>query len=178
MKNIIIGLIMLCLGYANINTNKIIQNRIEYYINKYSKEYKIEKALIKAIIKQESNFKPFSIRYEPKLKKAEWYNSKLTETEKNNKLCYCSVGLMQILYLTAKTQNFKGDPEDLLKIENMEYSIKYLKYLINRYYYIDKVIVAYNAGSPKRTKEGDYINQDYLDSVKNNYKTFGGVIEF
>ena len=163
---------MISLGFCNNITSTIINTKIDFYINKYSKKYQLEPAFVKAFCRQESRLKPYCIRYEKHLHTNKSYCGLMTEKEKRDKLSYCSLGLMQILFGTAKERGFKGTPEDLLKIENsLEYGIRHLKWLIRRFWELKDVISAYNQGSPRK-KNGKYCNQSYVDNVLKYYNLY------
>ena len=97
------------------------------YIEKYAKENEIEKELIYAMIKAESNFK---------------------ETAKSNKN---AIGLMQIIESTAKEVaeelEIEVTKEDLNNPEtNIQIGTKYIANLIKKYGNLELAIAAYNAG--------------------------------
>ena len=165
--------------YISKDTEKELKKDINYYIDLYSKTHKIEKALLKAIMKHESQNNTNAIRYERKLKKATWYNKLLSPSEKKNWKSYCSVGLMQILHGIAKSYGFKEDPE-LLKDPKygIAYGAMHLKKLISKHYYLENVISVYNYGVVKKRRNGKFYNQkDYVDPVLEYYKKFGGKIK-
>jgi soluble lytic murein transglycosylase-like protein len=175
---------MVTLGFCNNITNRIIKTMIDSYIQIYCAKYstqkiKIEPALVKAIIKQESRFIPYCVRYEKHLKTNEKYLDHIPKKHRTNKLAYSSLGIMQVLYGTARWMKFKGEPEDLLLLKNsLKYGIIYIRDLIRRYYTVEKVISSYNQGSPKRNKNGDFKNQKkYVDPVLKFYREFNGKID-
>jgi len=97
------------------------------YIEKYAKEYKIEKELIYAMIKEESNFKSDAVSSKDAL------------------------GLMQILestaYEVAKEIEKEITKEEILNPEiNICLGAKYLSNLISKYKNIPIAVAAYNAG--------------------------------
>lgn len=142
--------------YISAATNKMINDDIEKQIQKYCDTYKLKPALIKAIIKKESSFKINAIRFEKHLKNAAWYNKHLTATEKTNNFCYCSAGLMQVLFGIAKSYGYTGTPTGMIEPQySIKYGIIHLKHLIDRYWYLEKVISAYNQGSDRTV--GDII---------------------
>lgn len=109
-------------------------------------KFKIDEALVYSIIKAESSFKSYQI------------------SSKN------AVGLMQILPSTASYIMDKNiSSEDLMKIEtNIEVGCKYLRYLFDKFYDIDVVICAYNAGEGNVRK---WLNsKEYSLNGKNLYK--------
>lgn len=143
----------LALTGAGLATWKVaIRTSFDKKIYQYASLYKLNPALVKAIIKVESSFRPGVHRDEPKIKDT-------------------SYGLMQILYKTAGSMGFLGSPDpELYDIDiNLNYGCKYLRYLSDKYDKLDDIIVSYNAGKPKYFKSGKYINQAYLEKVKYYY---------
>ena len=154
-------------------TFEMLNTEIEQAIKENSKKYQIDEALIKAIIKVESERFPFAFRYEPHLKNAKWYRKLLTKQEQTNWWCYCSYGVMQILYGIAKSEGFKGKPEELQKPGNsIEYGVRYLKTLIKRYYYLEDVVSAYNQGTNAKDEKGRFKNQKYVNKVLKYYRKY------
>lgn len=135
---------------------QIFENEDYFYpdVEKYATTYNLPPALVMAVISQESAFNPFAKRYESK------YD------------CY-SYGLMQILYVTAKDLGYKGEPEELLDINNnLNYGCKYLAKQYKRYNQnLTDTISSYNAGSVKIINE-QYSNQDYVNKVLSYYLYF------
>ncbi|MBR2240819.1 MAG: transglycosylase SLT domain-containing protein [Clostridia bacterium] len=132
---------------------QIFENEDYFYpdVEKYATIYNLPPALVMAVISQESAFNPFAKRYENK------YD------------CY-SYGLMQILYVTAKDLGYKGEPEELLNINNnLNYGCKYLAKQYKRYNQnLTDTISSYNAGSVNKTND-KYSNQDYVNKVLSYY---------
>lgn len=135
---------------------QIFENEEYFYpdVEKYATAYNLPPALVMAVISQESAFNPLAKRYEAK------YD------------CY-SYGLMQILYVTAKDLGYKGQPDELLDINNnLNYGCKYLAKQYKRYNQnITDTISSYNAGSVNKTN-GKYSNQDYVNKVLSYYLYF------
>ena len=98
-----------------------------------ARTYNVPFDWIKAVIGTESNFDPRAYRAEPKIQDA-------------------SYGLMQILYSTAKSIGYQGEPEGLFDPKtNIMLGTKYLAKLIERHGMDFKSIYsAYNSGSPTR----------------------------
>ena len=97
------------------------------YVEKYAKEYQVEKELIYAMIKAESNFKADAI------------------SSKN------AFGLMQLLESTAnevaKEIEQEITKEEILNPEtNIHLGTKYLSNLLSKYGNIELAVAAYNAG--------------------------------
>ncbi len=113
-----------------------------------SQKYKVPESLIKAVIKQESNF------------------NKNAVSEKG------AQGLMQLMPVTAEILGVE-DPFDIE--ENIFAGTRYLRGLINMYdANLNRALAAYNAG-PQRVKGvipeiSETVN--FIDSVLRNYETF------
>ena len=98
------------------------------YVEKYSKEYEVDKYLIYATIKVESNF---------------------NENAKSNK---GAKGLMQLIDSTgeeiAQSIGMTIDNDDLFEPEiNIKLGTKYLSTMLKKYSCIELALAAYNAGS-------------------------------
>ena len=124
-------LIILC-SIIFLNRNKILKyfyiTKYSEYVEKYSSEYEVDKYLIYACIKAESNF-----------------NQK-AESKKGAK------GLMQLMDSTgqeiAKGLGMTIDNDDLFKPEiNIKLGTKYISRMIQKYNNIELALAAYNAGS-------------------------------
>ena len=105
----------------------VLKKDYKYYVEKYSKEYSLEKEFVYAVIKAESDFQEKAI-------------------SKSGAL-----GLMQIIPSTAKWIASEFDEEyskeKMLSAEtNIKYGCFYLNYLFSKFSSIDIVICAYNAG--------------------------------
>ena len=119
-----------------------------------ARQYRVEPALIKAVIKNESNWDVNASRYEAHLKDSSW-------------------GLMQVLLKTGKWM-LEDDSLTISQLVtprvNLKAGTKYLRYQLDRYgNRIKDALAAYNAGSVKRKKDGTYINQAYVDKVYRSY---------
>lgn len=129
-KLIITNLILLLIMIIGLNLGIKRLYKLEYkeFVEKYSKEFEIDEALVFSIIKNESNFKK--------------------EVVSNKE----AIGLMQILETT------KQDVEKILELENLNLyneedniivGTKYLSILKEKYDSIELAIAAYNAGPRK-----------------------------
>lgn len=168
--------------YISAATNNIIQQNINYYIEYYSKKYKVEEALIRAIIKKESDFETNAIRYEPGLMKDvptnAWYRRLLTKEEQKDPYCFSSAGLMQTLYGIAKIYGFKGTVFNLFNPKyGIAYGVLHYKKIADRYNNIKDAISAYNQGTNRKRDNGEYHNQGYVNLVIKYYKEYGGKIK-
>lgn len=115
-----------------INNKSILKNfyivKYSEYVEKYSKEYNVDKYLIYATIKAESNF------------------NKNAQSKKGAK------GLMQLLDSTgqeiANGLNITFNNDDLFDANiNIMLGTKYLSKLMQKYNNIELALAAYNAGS-------------------------------
>ena len=104
--------------------------KLEYseYVEKYAKEYDVDKYLIFAIIKAESNFDQDAVSHRE------------------------AKGLMQLMYSTAeeiaKKVNVDLNEENILEPDiNINLGTKYISMLIQKYGNINLALAAYNAGS-------------------------------
>lgn len=130
-------------------------------VNEMGKKYNIEPALIKAIIKTESNWDVNASRFEVHKTDASW-------------------GLMQLMLETARW--ILGEPTltttQLINPRvNVEAGTKLLARNWTQFGNLRDAIAAYNAGSPRLGKDGKYVNAAYVDKVTKHYelyKTLGG----
>ena len=130
---IIIILLIYFLLFKIFKIDKVIMKKIyplkySEYVEKYSKEYKIDSYLVYAIIKAESNFKE---------------NAESTSN---------AIGLMQIMKTTAFEMASKIDlsiqEKDLFNPDlNINIGLMYFRSLLDKYNNnINLAIIAYNAG--------------------------------
>ena len=147
-------------------------------VMKYSNTYKVDPALVFAIIEQESAFRPKAYRIE----EAYWRKYILpnpkykTNPFLKDKTAWGSWGLMQILYDTALQYDMPPNihPSKWLTIpeNNIKIGVKYLADLFQRYKELSDVIAHYNGGSyavRHKILTGRYSNQKYVDSVLKRY---------
>ena len=112
----------------DIIMKKLYPLKYSEYVEKYAKEYNIDKYMVYAIIKAESNF------------------------NENAKSSSDAIGLMQIMETTAietaKKMDLEVTEEDLFKPDlNINIGLKYFTYLLNQYNNnYPLAIIAYNAG--------------------------------
>lgn len=112
----------------DIIMKKLYPLKYSEYVEKYAKEYNIDKYMVYAIIKAESNF------------------------NENAKSSSDAIGLMQIMEITAietaRKMDLEVTEEDLFKPDlNINIGLKYFTYLLNNYNNnYPLAIIAYNAG--------------------------------
>ena len=98
------------------------------YVNKYAEEYGVEKNLVYALIKAESNFNPKAISHQN------------------------ANGLMQLMYPTAEELankcQIKLTKENILDPDiNINLGTQYIAILLDKYECVELALAAYNAGS-------------------------------
>lgn len=169
--------------YISKSTNEMLQEEIFKATRKWELYYNIPQSLLEAIIKVESAMNPFAIRIEPHLKKVNWYKRALYGIENIRDYHYCSFGLMQIMFATARAIGFRGKAFELMNPDtNIKYGAKFLKGLLKRYKgnlnSVEDAISAYNQGNNRfydinkngiKDKDEKYRNQDYVNKVMENY---------
>jgi len=131
---------------------RVTPESLENLVINTAQQYGVDPNFVRATIKQESNWDVNASRYEQHLGDTSW-------------------GLMQVLLKTAKMVlgNDQLTIQDLIKPEiNIAAGTKYLGMLLNQTGNQSDASAAYNAGSVKM-KDGKYINQDYVDSVRRYY---------
>ena len=112
----------------DIIMKKLYPLKYSEYVEKYAKEYNIDKYMVYAIIKAESNF------------------------NENAKSSSDAIGLMQIMEITAietaRKMDLEVKEEDLFKPDlNINIGLKYFTYLLKHYNNnYPLAIIAYNAG--------------------------------
>lgn len=143
-------------------------------INLAGEKHSVDPKLIGAIIMQESHGKVLSYRFEPKVSyiyTPSRYAEKLGisfETEINCQ--HTSWGTMQIMGFLAREIGYDDHlPLLLMPSVGIDWGSKALSKFVGRFPFLEDTIAAYNAGSPRKI-DGKYVNQAYVDSVKNWYK--------
>lgn len=129
---------------------------LEPIINEMGSKYNIEPALIKAIIKTESNWDVNASRFEAHKGDASW-------------------GLMQLLLATARVvlKNNALTTTQLIQPRiNIEAGTKLMAENWTRWGNLRDAVAAYNAGSPRLGKDGKYVNKEYVDKVFRNYDIY------
>jgi soluble lytic murein transglycosylase-like protein len=125
-------------------------------ITEIGNRYGIEPALIKGVIKTESNWDVNASRFEAHKEDASW-------------------GLMQVMLSTARKvlNNPNLTTTQLINPKtNIEAGTKILAENWNRWGNLSDAIAAYNAGSPRLGKDGKYVNKEYVNKVLSNYETY------
>jgi len=135
---------------------------------------------IMGIIETESSFNPYACRYEPNYKwlykPEEFYVSYSSTVETEIQFQKCSLGLMQLMGAVYREYGYKRPlPAVFEDIEaQVSYGIKHFAKFYHRYESITAAIASYNAGSPRKTQTGRYVNQRYVDKVLDNAQKWRG----
>lgn len=187
MKNkkmiLVIFTILIIIVFLTFFKNNILKifypKKYEEIVTYYANEYDVDKNLIYAVIKAESNFDENAI---------------------SNK---GALGLMQIMEDTAieiaRKSNIEIDEnnikEDILKADkNINIGTKYLSILLDKYNNIELALAAYNAGTGNVDNwiENNILNEDgsnientpfketnnYVRIILQNYKIYNAIYDF
>lgn len=124
----------------------------------------LPRELVHAVCMVESSMNQWAIRYEPAYRWLYGNHETMTDTEKTGQKM--SWGLMQVMGAVARECGFTGwfpslcDPAIGLK-----YGCKHLARFYARHKNWPDAIASYNAGSPRKSEDGRYVNQAYVDTV-------------
>lgn len=141
---------------------------------------KVPVELIVGIIQTESAGDPFAMRFEPNysyLVNYVVYAKQCNMSPDTEKMLQkSSFGLMQVMGGKSRELGFQKSLLELFIPENnIKYGVSLLKNLMDRYHdrpnAQDYVISGYNLGSAL-LKEGKFINQNYVDTVKKWVKLY------
>ena len=143
--------------------------------NKYGFSYK----LITAVVVVESGGNTFANRYEPNWRwflRPSYWAWRLSITDKTELMNQAtSFGLMQVMGAVAREHGFEGDLLRLTIPEvGLDYGCRHLKKMYDRYKTIDCALAAYNAGSPRVNRNGDFVNQKYVSAVLDKTRELEG----
>jgi len=158
----------------------------ETIITNCARVYKIDEALIRAIIKKESSWRQYAYkvelgfwqRYMSGIKRIFYATPEKDEDWlKYSDIISASYGLTQIMLSTAMEEGFRFTfPFELFDPEkNIQAGAKHLSVLFKRYGNWNDVISAYNQGNNRKRPDGKYENQEsYVDVVLEFIKEDGG----
>lgn len=149
--------------------------QFDQIINEKAKLFNLDPLLVKAIIYVESAGDPWAWRYEPKwayFYKVEEFAADLDITDATERTAQAfSYGLTQCMGSVARELGWMGPLPELFKPDlAIFYGCKKLNQLWQRWPNQKDVISAYNQGSPRKFKDGRYMNQPYVDKVLHNLR--------
>lgn len=135
-----------------------------------AERFEINRFIIQALIIVESSGNPKAARYERQftyLCDPKAHGKRLGVTEETERLFQkTSWGLMQVMGGTARDLGFEGPLTDLLDPQTgIEWGCRYFMTRCSEYEALLDQVAAYNAGSVRRTADGLYRNQSYVDKV-------------
>lgn len=165
--------------------DKIISELPWPIIYKNAALFKLDPAMVAAIIMAESAGDEWAVRIE--LHWQYFYETKkfakinrITETTERA-MQACSWGLMQVMGSVAREHHYSGPLQRLCEPElGIRYGCKHLQKFVEKYSNQNDAIAAYNAGSPIKSMDGLYKNNEYvvkvrelLDNIKQSIKPGG-----
>jgi Transglycosylase SLT domain len=128
-------------------------------------------ACVKAVCMVESSFNEWAHRYEPTWK---WFigtEDTLTATERIDQMS--SFGLMQIMGGVARDYGYTGYLTKLCDpATGLRYGMLHLRKYFEKYGEWHDTLSAYNAGSPRKGPDGQYLNQAYVSRVMQYWAQF------
>lgn len=134
-----------------------------------AEKYGLPWLAVKAVVSVESSFRPDAMRYEKGYRWLVGKDLSLTEEDAQK----TSWGLMQVMGAVARGYGFTGDLRQLLSpMVGLEYGCRHLAYYYQKYAIWCDAISSYNQGSPRKTDEGRYHNQEYVDKVMRKWNWF------
>lgn len=138
-------------------------------IAEYAAAHGVDPAIVYGICKRESGLDYLSVRYEPGyrlLYKPESVKPSQCSLMTEEALQRMSFGIMQVMGAVARELGFIGWlTEFAINVdEQLKFGCIHLSRMIDMHG-LSAGISAYNAGTPRRTPAGDFVNQKYVDAV-------------
>ena len=129
----------------------------------------LDPAIVYGVCRQESALNPLAIRFEPNYKwlwKPKEVKPQTCSLDTERALQKMSFGLMQVMGAVFRECGYKGWLTEIIAKPDIQlsYGCKHLAKKIQKYG-LERGILAYNSGSPRKNSDGAYINQYYLDNV-------------
>lgn len=137
---------------------------LEQLIEDAARQSGVPRDLVQAICLVESSMNQWAIRFEAQYRWLSGNTETMSDTERMGQKT--SWGLMQVMGAVARDYGFTGwfpmlcDPATGLK-----YGTRHLARFYQRHQNWPDAIASYNAGAPRRTDAGPYVNQRYVDDV-------------
>lgn len=157
-------------------------------VNNFAKYYNIDAVLLGAVVQVESAGNPNAVRFEPNFQHTfdifQLANAIGCSPATMEVMQKMSWGLMQVMGSVAYEQGLGREiepnnkwPSALLQPEvGMRYGCLHLRKKIDQYGAApDIVYAAYNAGAPRKTKGGFFLNQGNVDKFLTFYRDLGGI---
>jgi len=148
----------------------MLQQSLKKIVDVLARKHGLQPAIAWGVCGRESGFDIGATRYEAgyrwlvrdrRLKPANCSDATEIMMQKT------SWGLMQVMGAVLREQGFEGwlnqiscDPA-----AQVEYGCRHLAKAIRRWGSVEAGLAAYNAGSPRRTATGRFVNQHYVDDV-------------
>ena len=146
-------------------------------LREITKEWELLPVLL-AIAKVESSFNPFACRYEPNyrwlFKPEEFFRSYSSTVDTEIFFQKCSLGLMQVMGAVFRELGYSDPlPKVFCDVRaQLLYGYRHFLRFYRKYGRLEKAISSYNAGSPRRRKDGKFVNQSYVDRVLREAEAF------
>jgi len=139
-------------------------------ISKHSKTFAIDPLLVAAIMTVESAADKYAARFEPKWSyffNVEEFAQECDITQATERVFQAtSIGLLQIMGSVIRELGWHGSIVEIFEPDlNIMYGCKKLNQISRRWPDLKDTIAAYNAGSPRRLKDGRYENYWYVNKV-------------
>lgn len=130
----------------------------------------LDPALITAIVMQETGGNPWLTRFEPEWhyweSPMEWASKLRINSLTERTMQAMSWGPMQIMGSVAREMGFDKELPRLAQSDTaLFYSLKKFVAIRQKYPNEHDAIASWNAGSPRKTTDGRYVNQSYVDGV-------------
>lgn len=146
------------------------------HISQTAIRFNLDRLIVAAIVMTESSGDPDAERYEVNyrwLYKPESFTTflgnSLSEEKKNQRT---SFGYMQVMGAVCRELGYSGPLKAIKSNLSLHYGCMLFARLLKKHDDdIHKAIASYNAGSPRYARNGDFVNQGYVDKVLGYYNT-------
>ena len=138
----------------------------------------LDPLLVQAMVTIESAGNPWAMRYEPGYTWLIPYSHPLVSEQTELTQQRTSWGLMQVMGATARELGCDAPYLACLcaPAVGLEFGCRYLARQLKRYDGdVQDAVAAYNAGSARRNREGQYVNEAYVRKVWRAYEALTGV---
>jgi soluble lytic murein transglycosylase-like protein len=140
--------------------------------------YGVDPYLMTAIIVVESNCNPWAIRFEPGwrwFKTPENYARMVGSSLETERMAQAtSFGLCQVMGAVAREHGFHGWLTELCEPKlGIRFGCLHLNRFISIHGNLADAVSSYNQGSPRKSTDGKYANQIYVDRVFQVFDSLG-----